>query len=103
MNETIKEGDYVEYVGRPNEKFLVYQNDMITNYPFKIILHGIKITFDEKGFFIDGDTRPIVKKTTPPKKKVVKEFDVTLFYNTYGKSVCIYNEAKAKLLIEVEE
>lgn len=111
-NEIIKEGDYIEYVGRPNEKFLVKKScDKEFMY---ILLDGDRnaLHFYETGILATGDTNPIVKKTIPPKKKVLKEFDVyidKLPTNLHGDHGTFYSrytpvrEIKAKLIVEVEE
>ena len=116
-NEIIKEGDFVEYAGRPNEKFLVYDFSFKTK---SLAIHlpeeDVYVSFTEHGFLFKNDTHPIVKKTTPPKKKVLKEFDVDIElindwdvrtlsnrFTEFVKSNHITYIENAKLTFEVEE
>ena len=110
-NETIKEGDYIEYVGRPNEKFLV-NGSSCRNFPLCIqTKDGVYFSFNDRGLMFENDTHQIVKKTTPPKKKVLKEFDVYIdnlpILNNHRGTFSMFNttdrEIKAKLICEVEE
>lgn len=111
-NEIIKEGDWVEYVGRPNEKIQANSHSNKT-YPLRISFgNGIFMCFNEYGFNHESDTFPLFKKTTPPKKKVLKEFEVNLYnadphlYIQNKDLIKIVNDlniTKAKLIIETEE
>lgn len=112
-NQKIKVGDWVEYVGRPDEKFLVEKSvGYGDDYPYAIMQDGIDFAFNEYGKMYEKDTQPIVKLTTPPKKKVFVEFDVytnTIPDRLHGGNGLIYTrmtdkcKLKAKLIIEVEE
>ena len=113
-NEIIKEGDYVIYVGRPDKKLVVYKfestNDDIFNL-YIVLEDSVFMSFNNNGFKFKNDTHQIVKKTTPPKKKVLKEFDVYIdnlpILNNHRGTFSMFNttdrEIKAKLICEVEE
>lgn len=114
MTNKIKEGDYVEYVGRPDEKFQVTQ-EYSDVYNLKIVTNFGDVSFDEDGKYFKDDTHPIVKLTTPPKKKVKKEFEVNIDASSNNDWLTFYNEeikniiwesgytTKATVILEIEE
>lgn len=109
-NEIIKEGDYVIYICRPSEKFLVV-GEYSDVYDLKIVTPSGDVSFNENGKYFTDDEFPIVKKTTPPKKKVLKEFEVYIdnlpTLNKHRGTFSMFGtpdrEIKAKLICEVEE